>query len=145
MQVDGERVRRGVPPAVVWIRRIISFGPEGVAKLSQAHGPFQISPSTPLKHLFAVWEKLNAREIPFAEYFYAKYPFNEPSPDPLPGTGVNEPYHLRPEHTPESVGLSNGCIIYVRMLVILPEPPKEPPQRLKEKERGARVFDGDWW
>ncbi|WWC62514.1 uncharacterized protein I303_105110 [Kwoniella dejecticola CBS 10117] len=111
---------------LVWVREIEFFDPDGKATLSPSYGPFMLESHLPLDMLFKQWESGHRKDVPFANWFYAKYPLNHPTPYPVPSTGENEPQQLNREDTPRSLNMLDGTIIFARTLVILPRPIIEP-------------------
>ncbi|WWC88716.1 uncharacterized protein L201_003629 [Kwoniella dendrophila CBS 6074] len=130
---------------LVWIREIKSFQLDGQAIVSPSQGPYMLELHLPLDLLFELWETENNKDIPFSSWYYARYPFNHPTPFPKPPKGENEPRQLNGEHTPYSLNLQNGTIIFARNLVILPRPisePQSPPSSL-ETLPFSPIPDGD--
>ncbi|WWD04826.1 hypothetical protein V865_002897 [Kwoniella europaea PYCC6329] len=111
---------------LVWIREINSFNAEGQAALSPPQGPYMLELHLPLSLLFNAWENERKKDVPFSSWFYARYPYNHPTPSQKPPEVQNEPQQLSGEHTPYTVNLQNGTTIFARNLVILPRPIIEP-------------------
>ncbi|WWC96062.1 hypothetical protein V866_002929 [Kwoniella sp. B9012] len=111
---------------LVWIREINSFNADGQATLSPPQGPYMLELHLPLSLLFNAWENERKKDVPFSSWFYARYPYNHPTPSQTPPEGQNEPQQLSGEHTPYTVNLQNGTTIFARNLVILPRPMIEP-------------------
>ncbi|WVW84628.1 hypothetical protein I302_106662 [Kwoniella bestiolae CBS 10118] len=119
---------------LVWIREINSFNADGQATLSPSQGPYMLELHLPLALLFNTWENERKKEVPFSAWFYARYPFNHPTPFQKPPEGQNEPQQLSGDHTPYTVNLQNGTIIFARNLVILPRPIIEPQSPIAARQ-----------